>query len=90
MIYIATDEHGKGVRHVTSFHNRLDFLNYAYEVLATNARNHMIRRRASSIDTICEALDDSGIGFGARHHFRISRKDAKKYLKNGVNFYINY
>ena len=85
MIYIATDEHGKGVRHVTLFYNRLDFLNYADDVLATNARNYMIRRRASSIDTICEALYDNGIGFGARHHFRVSRKDAKKHLANGVN-----
>tara|TARA_R110002012_G_scaffold275260_2_gene461806 strand:+ start:379 stop:645 length:267 start_codon:yes stop_codon:yes gene_type:complete len=85
MIYIATDEHGKGVRHVMLFYNRLDFLNYADDVLATNARNYMIRRRASSIDTICEALYDNGIGFGARHHFRVSRKDAKKHLANGAN-----
>lgn len=86
MIYIATDEHGKGVKHITPFDNRLDFLNYADDVLAFNGRNYMIRRRASSIDTICEALYDNGIGFGARHHFRVSRKDAKKYLKNGAIF----
>ena len=34
MIYIATNEHGQGVRHVTAFDNRADFLNYAGEVLA--------------------------------------------------------
>jgi hypothetical protein len=76
MIYIATEEHGRGIRHVTAFDDRLDFLAYADEVLACNDAGSMIRSKSSSIQQICDALYDNGIGFGARHHRRISRNEA--------------
>ena len=76
-IYIATNEHGRGVSHVTEFHDRHEFLDYAWEVLAFNNSNALLRGRPT-IDDICEALYDAGIGHGARSHFRISRRSAEK------------
>ena len=76
MIYIATDEHGRGIRHVTAFDDRLDFLAYADEVLACDNNQRMIRSSSVNISTICDALYGTGPGFGARHHYRISRDAA--------------
>ena len=77
MIYIATNEHGQGVRHVTAFDDRADFLAYADEVLACDNNNAMLRGRPS-ISRICEALYDDGPGFGSRSHSRISRDEAQE------------
>ena len=77
MIYIATNEHGQGIRHVTAFDDRADFLNYASDVLACHNDWAMLRGRPS-IARICEALYDNGPGFGARSHSRISRDEAQE------------
>ena len=77
MIYIATTEHGQGVRHVTAFDDRDDFLAYADELLACNDASAMLRGKPS-IARICEALDDKGPGFGSRSHSRISRDEAQE------------
>ena len=77
MIYIATNEHGRGVRHVTAFDNRADFLVYADEVLACDDASAMLRGKPS-IARICEALYDSGPGSGSRSHSRISRDEAQE------------
>jgi len=77
MIYIATDEHGQGIQHVAAFDDRLDFLAYADEVLACDNNHSMIRSSSVNISTICDALYDRGPGFGARHHYRISRDEAE-------------
>jgi hypothetical protein len=77
MIYIATNQHGQGVRHVTAFDDHADFLAYADEVLACNDANLMLRGKPS-IARICEALYDNGIGFGSRSHSRISRDEAQE------------
>ena len=76
VIYIATDEHGKGVRHVTPFYSRADLLSYAWKVMACKDGNYKLNGRPN-IDDICDALYDSGPGFGSRSHYRISAKDAK-------------
>jgi hypothetical protein len=76
MIYIATHEHGQGIRHVTAFDDRADFLVYADEVLACDNANAMLRGKPS-IARICEALYDSGPGSGSRSHRRISRDEAQ-------------
>ena len=77
MIYIATNEHGQGVRHVTAFDDRDDFLAYADEVLACNDASAMLRGRPT-IARICEALYDGGPGSGSRSHSRISRDEAQE------------
>jgi len=77
MIYIATNEHGQGVRHVTAFDDRADFLAYADDVLACHNNNAMLRSKPS-ISRICEALYDSGPGSGSRSHSRISRAEAQE------------
>ena len=84
MIYIATNVHGRGVKIITAFDSRHDFLCYADEVLSCHNNNQMIRAKASNIDRICEALYDNGPGTGARHHHRISRIDAMEHLRNGA------
>jgi len=84
MIYIATNEHGRGIKHITAFDDRMDFLSYADEVLACNDSHSLIRAKATPIGTICEALYDNGIGFGARDHRRVSRQDAKEYIREGA------
>ena len=77
MIYIATNEHGQGVRHVTAFDDRADFLVYADEVLACDDASAMLRGKPS-IARICEALYDGGPGSGSRSHSRISRDEAQE------------
>ena len=77
MIYISTNEHGQGVRHVTAFYDRADFLAYADEVLACNNASAMLRGKPS-IARICEALYDGGPGSGSRSHSRISRDEAQE------------
>jgi len=78
-IYIATDEAGKGIRHITEFDSRLDLLMYANsEISCTDI---FISQKAT-IPDILESLYDHGIGFGQRSHRRISRQDAIKMLKD--------
>ena len=81
MIYIATNEHGRGIKHITAFSDRMDFLNYADNVLMYSDG---FLAKSSKISAICEALSDMGIGFGARDHKRVNRQDAKKYIREGA------
>tara|TARA_R110002096_G_scaffold83979_1_gene194281 strand:+ start:223 stop:501 length:279 start_codon:yes stop_codon:yes gene_type:complete len=81
MIYIATDIHGRGIRHVTAFDTRLDLWAYAAEVLACH---NVSPCRSDSIEQLCEDLYDNGIGSGARDHFRVSRREAKQLIRNGA------
>ena len=81
MIYIETNVHGQGVKVVTAFKNRLDFMAYADEITATS---NVIINKNDSIPTICEKLYDMGMGHGARHHSRISREQAISHIKNGI------
>jgi hypothetical protein len=83
MIYIATDIHGQGVKHVTAFDDRAGFHNYAYETMAFDNDNWKLRGRPT-IDAICEALYDTGIGIGARSHYRIDREQAKELVRAGL------
>jgi len=78
-IYIATDEAGKGIRHITEFDNRLDLLVYADGELSCT--DIFISQKAT-ISDILESLYDHGIGFGQRSHRRIYRREAIKILKD--------
>lgn len=80
-IYIATDIHGRGVRHVSAFADKHDFFAYASQVLTFHDPSP---NRSDSIDVLCEKLYDNGVGFGARHHSRISRKNAKILIRDGA------
>ena len=82
MIYIATDIHGHGVKHVNAFDSKLDFWAYADEVLACHDANP---KRSDTIDTLCEHLYDSGFGFSARSHHRVSRQEAAQLIRNGAD-----
>lgn len=86
MIYIATNEHGRGIRHVTGFANRDALHSYAFEVMAFHSDNHLLNGRPS-ISAICDALYDKGTGFGARSHHRVSRERAKQLIRAGVKSY---
>jgi hypothetical protein len=81
MIYIATNVHGQGVKIVSAFKSRLDFMVYADEITAT--ANTKINQN-DSITTICEKLYDMGMGHGARTHSRISREEAVAHIQDGV------
>ena len=81
MIYIATDIHGQGVKHVTAFDDRLDLWAYADEVLSCHNVNPCW---SDSIDQLCDKLYDNGIGSGSRHHSRVSRREAKQLIRNGA------
>jgi len=83
MIYIATNIHGRGIRHVTEFDSRHGFMLYAYEVLACSNTNV---NASDSIDTLCEKLYDSGVGHGARHHHRISAREANSGLYPSADY----
>lgn len=82
MIYIATDIHGRGIKHVNAFDNRLSFWAYADEVLACRDTHP---KRSDTIDALCEHLYDSGFGFGARSHHRVSRQEAARLIRNGAD-----
>lgn len=74
MFYIATYECGRGVRHITPFNNKLDFLVYADQVLGMT---NTVLNNSDSIATICEKLHDNGTGHGSRFHYRISMSEIK-------------
>jgi hypothetical protein len=83
MIYIATDIHGRGLRHVTAYDSRKDFLSTALQWLDRSDKYFSIKAR-SSINDICDALRDSGAGFGARSHHRVTRREAFKLARDGI------
>lgn len=82
MIYIATDIHGRGVRHIIAFDNREDLYRYAEKV--TERCGERLPRASYSIERLCECLYDRGIGFGARSHRRVSRRDAYRLARDGA------
>lgn len=86
MIYIATDIAGKGIRFVTAYDSRTDFYNYAAEV-ADRGRADDWPKYGYTIEEICHFLRDRGIGFGSRTHRRISREEAHKLVRQGVDGY---
>jgi hypothetical protein len=81
MIYIATDIHGRGIRHVTSFQNKTELLNYAFDVLSSSDTEPAT---SDTITDLCEKLYDKGIGVGARSHSRVSRQDAVTLIRCGA------
>ena len=81
MFYIATTIHGRGVSQINDFQNRMDLCAYADDVLACHNVNPC---RSDSIDTLLEKLYDSGFGFGARSHSRVSRKEATALIRAGA------
>lgn len=83
-IYILTIENGKGVshNHVQEFRGRLDFLNYADNVLSRTSTQ--LKTRAT-VAEICEALVDRGPGFGSRWSSRCTREEAKRRIRAGAN-----
>ena len=87
-IYIYTNVHGQGVHNhiVSDFNGRAGLLEYAYNETAmtgTSINNRM------TIDEICDALQDKGVGggCGARSHSRVSRRETEKLITQGA---INY
>ena len=54
---------------------------YADDVTACTNTNIL---RSDNIDDICHKLMDVGMGFGMRRHSRISRKEAKRHVSQGV------
>lgn len=84
MIYIATDIHGRGVRHVLAFDNRDDLYRYAQDVHEHERSGENWPRASYSIERLCECLYDRGVGFGARSHRRVSRRDAYRLARDGA------
>ena len=88
MIYIATVELGRGIRHVTGFVNRLHLWGFAEDTLACK---DVQPRRSDNIAVLCDKLYDNGIGHGARYHKRISRDEAQELVGCGwVKFHGCY
>ena len=80
-IYVATNVHGQGVTVVTGFNGKDDLIAYADNILAcTDTRVNY----SDSIATVCDKLFDMGPGYGARHHARVSRKEAIELIRGGA------
>lgn len=79
-IYIATETAGKGLTDITEYYGLTDYHNYASEILCCHNDQPKAKETISSLNDL---MADTGIGFGARRHYRISRKDAIKALKEG-------
>ena len=82
-IYIATDIHGRGTSLITVFYAKSEFRKIAIKWLDRSGNAWSIKRQ-STVNDICQALYDQGPGFGARHHYRINRRDALRLKNNGV------
>lgn len=82
-IYILTIENGKGVshNHVQEFRGRLDFLDYASDVLSRTSTQLKTR---TTISEICDALVDQGPGFGSRWSSRCTREEARRRIREGA------
>lgn len=85
-IYIATDIHGRGTSLITVFYDKAELRQIAVKWLDRSGKCWAIKRR-SSVSDICEALYDQGPCFGARSHYRISRRDALYLKKQGVELH---
>jgi uncharacterized phage-like protein YoqJ len=81
MFYLATNEHGRGIRVITAFDDKRHLLNYADDVTACTDTTV---NKSDTISEICEKLYDMGPGFGARNHYRVDRTDAIALIKNGA------
>ena len=81
MIYIATDFHGRGVKEINAFDDKFDFWDYARDVTSCQETTLLV---SDTISDICVKLYDTGMGSGARHHYRVSRADAIKHIENGA------
>ena len=80
MLYIATDIHGKGVRYISAFENRYDFMCYATRYAWGDRRVY----KSDTIATICDKLYDKAVGYGSRDHYRVNRQEARALIRNGV------
>lgn len=76
-IFIATDIHGRGVRHVAAFAGKSDLLQYAHDYSC-------LLPESVTVDGICDALADKGIGFGSRSHRRVTFREARALVCNGA------
>lgn len=83
MIYVGTEIHGRGFRHVIAYDDMADLKKSAALWLDRRDEASEIKSR-STIDDLCHALRDAGIGFGSRSHSRISRREAFKLKRDGV------
>ena len=83
MIYIETEIHGRGTRHVCAYNSREDFARTAKQWLDRSNQYFAIKSR-SSVSDICDALRDSGPGFGARSHRRVTREEALRLQRDGI------
>ena len=81
MIYIATNIAGRGVKHITAFGDKKDLAEYAGELLACSDESVNF---SDCINTLCFKMYDMGIGFGSRSHFRVTRNEAKDYIRWGA------
>lgn len=84
-IYIATDVNGRGVKQIGNFDDKNDFRKIAMKWLEST--DHGYIKTSATIADICEALYDQGPCFGARSHYRISRKEAFFLKREGVGTY---
>lgn len=76
-IFIATDIHGRGVRHVAAFAGKADLLQYAHEYST-------FVESLATVAEICEAMADKGIGFGSRSHRRVTLRETRALVRNGA------
>jgi hypothetical protein len=81
MIYIATAFHGRGVKEINAFDDKFDFWDYACNIMSCQETTLLV---SDKISDICGKLYDTGMGSGARHHYRVSRVDAIKHIENGA------
>ena len=77
MIYIATNVHGRGIKHVIAFEDRLDLLSYVEEVTAFT---ETVVNSRDNIDTLCEMIDAATPWPIAR----VSRRGAHDLVRNGA------
>lgn len=84
-IYIATDVNGRGILSIGNYDDKNDFHNVAVKWLERTDRGFI--NKSATIADICDALHDQGPCFGARSHYRISRKEALFLKREGVETY---
>jgi len=85
-IYIATEVNGRGTQLVKAYSDKREYRANVWKWLDLSGKEYVLNK-GITIDDLCHSLNDQGPCFGARYHYRISRKEALFLKREGVETY---
>lgn len=85
-IYIATDVNDRGTQLVKAYSDKREYRANVWWWLDLSGKAYALNKNIT-IDDLCHSLNNQGPCFGARYHYRISRKAALFLKREGVETY---